>query len=86
MSVIEFQALDVVIDVVKILGELHVVTEHDLEHVMAVARDRQLQALEIMRCQGENILQVVDIVERDAQVTHECPGTAQAADGPQYRK
>ena len=78
--------LDVVIDVVEVSGQLHIIAEHDLKHVVAVAGYRKRDALKIMGLQGENILEVIDVVERDAEVTHECLGAAQLADATQQRE
>ena len=74
------------IDVVKVFGELHIVSIHGLKHVVTVARDRKLDPLKDMSLQGKDILQIIDIVEWDSVVAHERFCAAYSADEPQQRE
>ena len=74
-----------VLNMVKI-GQAHVVAKLGLQHVVAVARHRQLYPLKLMGREREDVFLVIDDVERDAQVVGQRLATPQLADGTQYRE
>ena len=75
-----------VVDVVEVIGELHVVAKHGLEHVLTIAGDWELDSLEVVGCQRENITQVIDVVKRNSVFAHEGFGSAKPTDASQQRE
>ena len=63
------------------VGQLHIVPELGLQHVVAVARDRQLDPFKVVCRQGMDILLVIDDVERNAEVIGQSLAARQLADG-----
>ena len=74
-----------VLDVVEI-GQSHVVAELRLEHVVTVAGNRQPDTLEHVGGKRENVLLVIDDVERDAEVVGQRLAARQTAETAQYGK
>ena len=72
-----------VVDIVKVIRELHVVAKHGLEHVVTVAGDWELDTLEVVGCQRANITQVIDVVKRDSVFAHEGFGSDKPTDTSQ---
>ena len=81
----KFQLLDMVLDMVEI-GQSHVVAELRLEHVVTVAGNRQPDTLELVGGKRENVLLVIDDVERDAEVVGQRLAARQTAETAQYGK
>jgi hypothetical protein len=69
--------LHVVIHVVEVIGKLHVVTEHGLQHVMTIIWDRELHSFKDVGLERENILDIINVMERDTVITHQRVGAAQ---------